>query len=50
MATALLGFSVLASLWAAAALTLINSVLLFFYFYLDDDELFGLIDLFDLLG
>ena len=31
----------------AAVLTVINSVLLFFYFYLDDDELFGLIDFFD---
>jgi len=37
----------IASLWVAAVLTLINSVLLFFYFYLDDDELFGLVDLFD---
>ncbi len=37
----------IAFLWVAAVLTLINSVLLFFYFYLDDDELFGLIDLFD---
>jgi hypothetical protein len=37
----------IAFLWVAAVLTVINSVLLFFYFYLDDDELFGLIDLFD---
>lgn len=36
-----------AFLWVAAVLTVINSVLLFFYFYLGDDELFGLIDLFD---
>jgi hypothetical protein len=32
----------------AAVVTLITSVLLLFYFYRDDDELFGLIDLFDL--
>ena len=37
----------IAFLWVVAVLTLINSVLLFFYFYLDDDELFGLVDLFD---
>ena len=37
----------IAFLWVAAVLTVINSVLLFFYFYLDDDELFGLVDLFD---
>jgi len=37
-----------AFLWVAAVLTVINSVLLFFYFYLDDDELFGLVGLFDL--
>ncbi len=36
-----------AFLWVAAVLTVINGVLLFFYFYLGDDELFGLIDLFD---
>ncbi len=36
-----------AFLSVAAVLTVINSVLLFFYFYLGDDELFGLIDLFD---
>ena len=30
-----------------ALLTLVNSVLLFFYFYLGDDELYGLIDYFD---
>ena len=38
----------IAFLWVTAVLTLINSVLLFFYFYLDDDDLFGLVDLFDL--
>lgn len=37
-----------AFLWVTATLSVINSVLLFFYFYLDDDELFGLIDFFDL--
>ena len=37
----------IAYLWVAAVLTLINRVLLFFYFYLGDDELFGLIDFFD---
>ncbi len=37
----------MAFLWVAATLAVINSVLLFFYFYLDDDELFGLIDFFD---
>ncbi|MDH3273555.1 MAG: peptidase M48 Ste24p [Gammaproteobacteria bacterium] len=36
-----------AFLWVAAVLAVINSVLLFFYFYLGDDKLFGLIDLFD---
>jgi len=36
-----------AFLSVAAVLTIINGVLLFFYFYLGDDELFGLIDFFD---
>ncbi len=36
-----------AFLWVAAVLTIINSVLLFFNFYLGDDELFGLSDMFD---
>jgi hypothetical protein len=36
-----------AFLVVAAVLTVINSILLFFYFYLGDDELFGLIDFFD---
>lgn len=34
-------------LWIVAVLTLINSVVVFFYFYLDDDSVFGLVDLFD---
>ena len=34
-------------LWVVGALTLINSVEIFFYFYLDDDSLYGLVDLFD---
>ena len=37
----------IAFLWMAATLAVINSILLFFYFYLDDDELYGLIDFFD---
>jgi hypothetical protein len=37
----------IAFLSVVAVLTVINSVLLFFYFYLDDDELYGLIDYFD---
>jgi len=36
-----------AFLSVAAVLAVINGVLLFFYFYLGDDELFGLIDFFD---
>ena len=36
-----------AFLWVAAVLAIINSVLLFFNFYLGDDELFGLSDMFD---
>ena len=31
-----------------AALTVINSVVLFFYFYIPDDDVYGLVDLFDL--
>ena len=38
----------IAFLWVAAVLTVINSVLLFLSFYLGDDELFGLLDFFDL--
>lgn len=37
----------IAFLWVATVLTIINSVLLFFYFYLGDDDLFGLVDYFD---
>ena len=37
----------IAVLWVAAVLAIINSVLLFFNFYLGDDELFGLSDMFD---
>ena len=36
-----------AFLSVVAVLTVINCILLFFYFYLDDDYLFGLIDYFD---
>ena len=38
----------IAFLSVAAVLTIINSVLLFLSFYLGDDELFGLLDFFDL--
>ncbi len=37
----------LAFFWVVMALTLIHSIVLFFYFYLPDDEVFGLVDLFD---
>ncbi|NNL54202.1 MAG: peptidase M48 Ste24p [Woeseia sp.] len=36
-----------AFLSVATTLAVINAILLFFYFYLDDDELYGLIDFFD---
>lgn len=36
-----------AFLWVATVLALINGILLFFYFYLGDDELYGLVDFFD---
>ena len=38
----------IAFLWVAAILTVINSVMLFLSFYLGDDDLFGLLDFFDL--
>jgi len=37
----------LAFSWVVITLTLIHSIVLFFYFYLPDDEVFGLVDLFD---
>ncbi len=37
----------LAFFWVVMALTLIHSIVLFFYFYLPDDEVFGLVDIFD---
>ncbi len=37
----------LAFFWVVMALTLIHSMVLFFYFYLPDDEVFGLVDIFD---
>ena len=37
----------LAFFWVVMALTLIHSIVLFFYFYLPDEEVFGLVDIFD---
>ena len=37
----------LAFFWVVMALTLIHSIVLFFYFYLRDEEVFGLVDIFD---
>jgi len=37
----------LAFFWVVMALTLIHSIVLFFYFYLKDEEVFGLVDIFD---
>jgi len=34
-------------LWIVSVLTVIHIVVLFFYYYLEDDEVFGLVDLFD---
>lgn len=34
-------------LWIVGVLTIINCVVIFLYFYLDDTEVFGLVDLFD---
>lgn len=37
----------LAFFWVVTALTLIHSIVLFFYFYLKDEEVFGLVYIFD---
>ncbi len=37
----------LAFFWVVMALTLIHSIVLFFYFYLEDEEVFGLVRVFD---